>query len=51
MRVGNEMVYLEERKCYVFDDSFEHEVKAIYIDVYYIDFIRLGMKEIKLEYC
>jgi len=26
MRVGNEMVYLEEGKSYVFDDSFEHEV-------------------------
>lgn len=29
MRVGKEMVYLEEGKSYVFDDSFEHEVEII----------------------
>lgn len=26
MRVGKEIIYLEEGKSYVFDDSFEHEV-------------------------
>ena len=36
MRVGNDMVYLEERKCYVFDDSFEHEVIEININALYI---------------
>ena len=31
MRVGKEVVYLEEGKSYVFDDSFEHEVFLKYI--------------------
>lgn len=28
MRVGKEMIHLEEGKSYVFDDSFEHEVQT-----------------------
>ena len=48
MRVGNEMVYLEEGKSYVFDDSFEHEVIYALMGKYQ-ELYRLGMMGKKLE--
>lgn len=51
MRVGNEMVYLEEGKSYVFDDSFEHEVffSKIYTCCFKKLINRLGMMGKKPE--